>query len=321
MTSTSGTIALGKVLRDGVTRVEITIEPDPVRGEDPASTLGYWLVITWPGQDGRKFKSSPHRIQSPPAPGITHALRVPDAAGNWVPMGLTAAEAAQVESATQAWVQDREDANATREAAVLAAARAAAPGARTFTVSDPYGYLCGTGETARLPDGRAVTALGFTRVYYREDGMSFGAADDAGHVYFTEVREATDGETAALEAREARAEDRRQLAAQGAELALAADGDIPADPGDLDALPAARVKPGRGAGPESFGPPGCYRHLRLDEAAGVLWVLTFNGAGGDDWSLSNHGSSIARRLPLTPERAALFASLAAEFGPVGGPRG
>lgn len=317
----STTTVLDKVLRDGVTRVGISIEPDPGRGEDPATTLGYWLAITWPGQARRKFKSSPHKIQSPPAPGITHAIRVPDATGKWVTMGLTSIEAAGIGEACEAWVNERRARKDAERAAAEAAARAAAPGAETFRVSDPYGYLCGTGETARLRDGRAVTALAFSRRYFREDGMSFGAADDAGYVYYTEVREATGAERAALEAREAKATEREALRAQAFELAGAPDGEVPAETPELAALPGARVEPGRGAEPESFGAEGCYRHLRLDEPGGFLWVLDFNGGDGDDWSASNYRSYRARRLPLSPERAALFASLTDAFGAIGARRG
>jgi hypothetical protein len=45
-------------------------------------------------------------------------------------------------------------------------------------------------------------------------------------------------------------------------------------------------------------------------------VLTWNGADGDDWSLSGSGPYICRRLPLTPQRRDLFDSLVAEFGAI-----
>ena len=47
--------------------------------------------------------------------------------------------------------------------------------------------------------------------------------------------------------------------------------------------------------------------LHVDEQTGAAWFLRYNGADGDDWSLSNHGSFIARRMPLTQERAQLVA--------------
>ncbi|MFI1189393.1 hypothetical protein [Streptomyces californicus] len=55
--------------------------------------------------------------------------------------------------------------------------------------------------------------------------------------------------------------------------------------------------------------------LHVDEQARVAWYLRYNGHDGDDWSLSNHGSFIARRVPLTEERARLVADLRAEYTP------
>jgi hypothetical protein len=55
--------------------------------------------------------------------------------------------------------------------------------------------------------------------------------------------------------------------------------------------------------------------LHVDEAAGVVWYLEYNGADGDDWSRNNwRGGFIARRFPLTEERRTLIADLRAEYG-------
>jgi hypothetical protein len=54
--------------------------------------------------------------------------------------------------------------------------------------------------------------------------------------------------------------------------------------------------------------------IRVDEPAGLVWTLSYNGAGGDDWSTSNYGSYLALVQPLTDERRALVAALRAEYG-------
>ena len=311
MTNTMGDLVLAKTLRDGTTRLEIRIEPQTA---DPR-TLGHWLRAHWGTERSETFRSSACKLDAPPAPGITHAIRLMRG-GKMVLVGLTAAEAAQVEAATRAWVQARKDRNAAERVGIELAAREAAPGARTWQVPDAYGHLAAVGSAARLADGTAVTALAHSSTYCREDGMSFGAADDAGYVYFTEVREATPAEAAELEAREARQAAREALAASGAALSSAGDAETPGDaPPRLRDLPGARIEPENRL-TLAFGAEGCYRHLRADADGGWLWVLTYNGADGDDWSLCNCGSYNARRLPLTPERRTLFDDLAREFGAI-----
>jgi hypothetical protein len=312
MTTTDpGDLILGKTLRDS-RRIELRIIP---QSDDPG-TLAYWLAIHWPGQPAHTFRASPYQTEKPLAPGITHAIRVPGPDGNWVNIGLTGPEAAAITDGTGAWVKVRQDRKDAERAAAAAAARDAAPGARTWQAADAYGHLAAVGQATRLADGTAVTALAHSSTYYKEDGFSFGAADDAGWVYFTEVREATSAEAAELEAREARQAAREALAAQGAALASAPEAETPEEaPAGLRDLPGARIEPRRRTS-LAFGAEGCYRHLRADAAGGWLWVLTYNGADGDNWSLSNSGSYVARRLPLTPERRALFGALAAEFGAI-----
>jgi hypothetical protein len=312
MTTTApGELALGKALRDG-RQIELRVVPQT---DDP-DTLAYWLAIHWPGQAGQTFSSSPIKAPKPPAPDVTHAIRVPGPDGQWVNLGLTGPEAAAIKGATAAWVKTRQDRKDAERAATEAAVRDAAPGARTWQVPDAYGYLAAVGGTARLGDGTAVTALAHSATYYSEDGMTFGAADDAGYVYFTEVREATPAELAGLEAREGRQVAREEIAARAGALFSAPDAETPHGvTADLSDLPGARIEPERKL-TLAFGIEGCYRHLRADEDGGWLWALTWNGADGDDWTLCNRGSYIARRLPLTPERRALFGDLAASFGAI-----
>ena len=313
-TTAAGELILAKTLRDGKTTIEFRIEPETPEPD----TLAYWLTISWGSGEPRRFKAGAHQVANPPAPGITHAINAPGADGlKRVTIGLTAAEAAQIEDGKKAWVKERADRKDAEREALAARVRAAAPGAPTWSISSPHGAPAQLGETVRDHDGRAVTGLKTWHRYYAEDGMSFGASDDAGYVYFTEVREATPDEAARLEAREAREAARAGLAARGAALAAAPDAETPGSAAaDLRALPGARIEPARPL-TLAFGAEGCYRHLRADEPGGLLWVLTYNGADGDDWSRSNYGTYIARRMPFTPERRELFASLAAEFGPVG----
>lgn len=311
MTTTPGDLILNKTLRDGRV-IEIRLIP---RGGNPDS-ISCELVIHWPGAAGQPFSTRPFKPETAPAPGVTHAIHLPGPDGKWVSLGLTAAEAAQISDRTTAWVKARQDAQDAEQARIARAARDAAPGAATWTVTDGYGHLAEIGGTVRLGDGTAVTALAHSSRYFREDGYSYGAAEDAGTAYYTEVREATPAEVTELEAREARQATREALAASGSALASDPDAETPEDaPPRLRDLPGARI------GPENrltlaFGAEGCYRHLRADEDGGWLWVFTWNGADGDDWSLCNCGSYNARRLPLTPGRRELFGALAAEFGAI-----
>jgi hypothetical protein len=309
-TTATGELLLVKALRDG-REIELRIVPE----SDSPTALAYWIVICWPGKKGQQFKAGPRKLDTPLAPGVTHSISVPDPDGKPVNLGLTAAEAAAVRDGADAWVKARRDREDAERAAVKAAARDAAPGARTWTVPDGYGYLAAIGQAARLRDGTVVTALSHSRTFYKEDGFSYGAAGDAGWVYCTEVREATPAEADVLHAREARTAGRANLSARGTALASDAGAETPGDAGDLHSLPGARIGPERSPS-LAFGAEGCYRHLRADADGGWLWVLTHNGADGDDWSRSNSGSYIARRLPLTLERQALFDELAAEFGAI-----
>lgn len=307
---------LTKTLRDGKTQIEFRIEPQT---PDPDTTLAYYLAIYWNGKKSGVFQARAHKVETPPAPGVTHAIGAPGPDGvKWVTIGLTSAEAAQIENAKKDWVQARKDrADAEREALAVRV-REAAPGAPTWTISSPYGTPAAVGETVRDErDGRAVTGLKAWRKFYAGDGWSFGVMDESGYLYFSEVREATDAERQGLEQREARQARRTELEQRGTDLALAAGPDVEVpeqgQTGDLRALPGVRTSPRR---QQDFATVDPYIHLRVDEPGGWLWALTYNGADGDNWSYSNYGTCIARRMPLTAERAALVADLRAEFGTV-----
>jgi hypothetical protein len=300
---------LTKTLRDD-SRLDISIEP---YGSPDSSA--WELVLTRDGQEWIRTRNYPREVTTPPAPGITHALPIDDGRDGGKAVGLTAAEADTITAAFKAHydrqAQRQKDRIKAETAGREARARAAAPDAPAFTVSGPESDAPpGPGETARLSDGRAVTGLRSWRKYYGEDGWSLGVMDESGHLYFSEVREATADERAGLEEREARQARREDLMERGAELSRTAGGEIPAEvTADLHVLPSARIGPARH---HEAGTP--YIHLRTDEAGGALWVLIYNGADGDNWSYSNYWTYIARRIPLTPELAALAADLRAEFG-------
>lgn len=127
------------------------------------------------------------------------------------------------------------------------------------------------------------------------------------------VRPATAEEAADILAAEEKAarryalEERRRAAFSY----QAGDGEVPED-----------VDMG-GAQPVDFGAEerrSVYQHwpddsLHVDEPAGVVWFLEYNGADGDDWSRNNVPSFVAWRFPLTEERRQLIADLRAEYGP------
>ncbi len=135
-----------------------------------------------------------------------------------------------------------------------------------------------------------------------EDGWHFQAV----------VRPATEQEAAPLLAVEAQAAhraglERKRLSLLSWRYAQQPDAQRPEHP-DLDAavrVPYRAGRLGRWATVED--------EIRVDEPAGQVWTLAYNGADGDDWSVNNHGSYIAMAQPLTDERRALIAALRAEY--------
>lgn len=287
--SAGQTEVLTKELRDG-SKCRISIIPDPTRPGDDATTLSWWLQVERNGELVGKIKARPREMAKPAGPGLTHGLTVKSG----VAIGLTRGEADQIETALTRWVDDRKAAKAAAREELATQVRAAAPGAPTRTISSPYG-VPGVGETVRLDDGSVVTSLRAWNRYYREDGMVFGAADDAGYVYFAEVREATAEESAPLLQRETALQDRKALIAH-AEAEIVTPSIRPEDGEqvpDLITLPGAEIGP----------------LVQIRAGQDALWVLRYNGADGDNWSYNNYRGYIATQVRLTPERSALFAEL------------
>lgn len=279
------TPVITKTLRNGST-CAISIVPDPTWPGQEATTLSWWLLFE--GEDGKvlgQIKARPYEMAKPTS-GLTHAIAVKYG----TVIGLTKAEADQITTALDQWVNGRKAANDEAREQHMARVRAAAPGAPTWEIQDPYG-VPGVGVTDRI-GGQVVTSLRAWSRYYREDGMTFGAADDEGYVYFAEVRRATEEEAAPLLAREATQQHRETVVAQVETEIVApatrpdADEEIP----DLITFPGVKVGP----------------LVEIREGAECLWVLRYNGADGDNWAYNNYRGCIATRVPLTSQRGELF---------------
>lgn len=287
---------LTKTLRDG-SACTVNIVPDPIRPGDEASTLSWYIEVYRDGQRLCRMSTRPRKLATPQAGGLTHALPVD--VRNAKSIGLTGAEAQQITTGIDEWVSGRKRANRQAREDLAAQVRAAAPAAPTRTIISPHG-VPGVGETERLADGRIVTSLRTWHRYYREDGMTFGADDDAGYVYYAEVRAATEAEVAPLLQREAAQRARHDLLARVEEEIV-----TPATrPEDAAQIPDLLTLPGVKLGPL----------VELRKGTDSLWVLRYNGADGDNWAYNNYRSYIVRRAPLTTRRSDLFAKLTAVVG-------
>lgn len=126
--------------------------------------------------------------------------------------------------------------------------------------------------------------------YVREDGLSFGVGDESGYIYSATCRPATDEESAPLREAIAKAEARRVAAKALRDLYT-----------DLWRSPEAECpeKVERIEG-ETITVRDSSQKIVI--SADCLWLVTYNGRDGDDWSPNNYGGhSIAKRLPRTAE--------------------
>ncbi|MFG1857541.1 hypothetical protein ACGFJT_37300 [Actinomadura geliboluensis] len=169
---------------------------------------------------------------------------------------------------------------------------------------------------ARRPSGIAVVVASRS-IYCAEEGMLFGVGADEGYVSQAGIRPATDAEAAPVLAVEAVRARRAELASRTrALLAWRFTGDRA--PSDAEWVPADQVSPLRRLDPVPIAPPTSRPsrqadRLVVDADAGQIWTLVYNGADGDDWCRSNHGTEITLRHPLTPERVQLVAELRSEY--------
>ncbi|MGH3693223.1 MAG: hypothetical protein ACRDRX_04355 [Pseudonocardiaceae bacterium] len=271
-------ILLTKTLRTGAD-CTVAIVPDPI-ARDSGVTLCWWLEVTVGDLQGR-IKARPHEIV--PVNGSTYALTLPAeivrALKGAKVIGLAGGEAKEINDGIEAWVESRKAAATAAEAEAERHARAAVPGADTWEIQDPHGVPA-VGQTMRH-EGRLVTVLRAWSRYYPEEGLSFGAAEDAGHVYSAEVRAASTEESSPVLEGESRERRLTELARIARSARLPGPDE---EMGDLLALPQVQITP--------------LVQLAVDETAGTVWVLEYNGADGDDWSLSNYRAYIVRRMPL-----------------------
>ncbi|MFD7553589.1 hypothetical protein ACFV9E_03495 [Streptomyces sp. NPDC059835] len=166
----------------------------------------------------------------------------------------------------------------------------------------------------RLRDG-AVTAIVTTvrerrPEYCRDEGGDNPSCliGEDGWFFRILVRPATAEEAAEILDAEALATRRTALAQRRVRLFdHATDGEIP---DTADPTGAVRVDFGAKRSWNQHWPSD---ELLVDEDAGIAWFLRYNGHDGDMWAASNHGSFIARKVPLTPERAQLLTDLRREY--------
>ncbi|MGW2425194.1 hypothetical protein ACWC0C_39145 [Streptomyces sp. NPDC001709] len=166
----------------------------------------------------------------------------------------------------------------------------------------------------RLRDGEVsaiVTTVRERRPEYcrDEDGNQPGdLIGEDGWYFRILVRPATADEAADILAQEATAHRRASLAERRRRLfEQSDDGEIPET---VDLTGTVQVDFGALRSLHQHWPDD---ELHVDEIAGTAWFLRYNGADGDNWSANNIAGFIARRMPLTPERAQLIADLRAEY--------
>ncbi len=172
-----------------------------------------------------------------------------------------------------------------------------------------YGEGFRAGQTLRHKsfDG-IITVVRAGSTYYAEDGWSLGVGDEEGRVFWADCREATAEEAAPALAAEAAARARREQAADYARLFATVDGEYVSREDIGGTRQGTRLKIDGG-----FTLYGGGTELLVEASGEWAWVLTNNGADGDDWSRNNWGTggagAIARRYALTPERLALLRGL------------
>lgn len=187
---------------------------------------------------------------------------------------------------------------------------AAQPAPAPTADSAPYklhggsGYGChgwGAGQTIHIDRSRPnreswpdyVTVLTSGRRHYREDGMSFGAGEDSGYVYWADCRAATEPEIAPVRAR-IEARERREIAQR-----------------DLEAL--RREITQTGEYPQDGSQPVGDRWFDSQDIHGGgdwwvigpewIWHVRNNGMDGDNWAQNNvrtgGAGAIGHRVPRT----------------------
>lgn len=160
------------------------------------------------------------------------------------------------------------------------------------------------GDIYKGKDGKYYKILTRSAQRVREDGLSFGLADDEGEIVTGKSRLATSEESAPLLAAETVETDRRaQLQCDAAERSAIAKhiqehGDRPTggSPGNR-LLDNSNIYGG-----------GDWFAINKTE----IWYVSNNGGDGDDWSLNNLPGAIGVRIPLDQNQAIANRILALE---------
>ncbi len=145
-------------------------------------------------------------------------------------------------------------------------------------------------------EGKILIVLKKGSTYYREDGLSFGAGDDSGYVYWAKCREATPEEAAPLLAQEA-----TRKTTYEAKIALKKiieqiqTGERP----DGENIPE---------GNRLYGKPDLYGGGEwIVIGSEWIWYCQNNGMDGDNWSHNNvrtgGAGAIGWRIPFEQELA------------------
>lgn len=157
----------------------------------------------------------------------------------------------------------------------------------------PYsiGQVLREKHTAWPEEGKILVVLKKGSTYYKEDGLSFGAGDDSGYVYWAKCREATPDEAAPLLAQEA-----ARKVASDAKLALQKiikqiqTGERPGG----ENIPS---------GNQFYGKPDIYGGGEwIVIGSEWIWYVQNNGMDGDNWSCNNvrtgGAGAIGWRIPF-----------------------
>ncbi|MEU4576078.1 hypothetical protein [Nonomuraea sp. NPDC023979] len=284
---TAPIVALDKHLRDGRHLVLTLVS----RGRQ--ELWGFWMQATLSGEVVADRFESPVRRNASPVAGLPHTIDVPIERG-FKPVGLTNAEADQLDAATREWRQRP-----------IRLAREAAPDARTWKVRDlPAAAPLGT---IMLLGGGPVVVLNHAYRDIEVDGLSYGLSDESGTLVTVTVRGLTNEEL----------QEWRQLREQQANVGAA----------------YSALFPPRGEAAGLFGWPRHGEPMPADAATcersevpangrtvhvmGTPWALTLGDGVLYCQAITGEAYAGTIRHPATPDRLAVFETLYQETGGAG----
>jgi len=170
------------------------------------------------------------------------------------------------------------------------------------------------GSTFRHQEYGIVTVLTSNKLYYSEDGMSFGVGDDQGYVYKQTVRLATLEESAPILETEAQRAALKSATTRVAEIKKQIQ--------DQGEQPWADQEGHEGIAPRAFKLSEC--EVVMDdrtiygggdgfriEGAEWIWHVQHHSADGDSWANNNLHGAMGWRIPYDQALAAELRNLAA----------